>query len=523
MRVAGDDLEEAVLARDERLVVDAHRVHLSEAELAPLRQKSAGSRDLLVDLLVLVAGRSAVDDDRGPLEGGLGVVEHLVADRFEVRGLVGIDRQPGAARDEVVDLRPLGRHRSPLVKRDLVDAEVLAEVGEQPDQGLPDGARADDVDDLFHSVLLFGASDGGGKCGRKDTMRRAFRQPRRESVRHAALRRVPARPVASKVCGRAPSSRGADRPSFAHPHPLHGGTMHNKVVYRAAQALTRAGYATLRFNFRGVGLSEGRHDSGRGEVEDFRAALDEAERSEGLPIVAAGFSFGGGDGAEGHSGGRADRRRASRWAFPWLRNPDDGIPRPAVPALFVVGEQDPFGPPEDAGALSRGDRPPRRRPGRRSLLRGIPRDRRGNHHGVSRRPPARRTAERGLVTDAGPALRRRPPGSPEAGAPDARSALSRRPRSASGLRPLRDLRRSAGPLRHAARRRSASGLHRNPGARGRPDADDPGVRPARGLVGPAVPSARGLRAPGLRDRDLRPHTAAARSESPRRSRSGATA
>ncbi len=48
---------------------------------------------------------------------------------------------------------------------------------------------------------------------------------------------------------------------FAHPHPLHGGTMHNKVVYRAAQALTRSGYDTLRFNFRGVGLSEGRYDA----------------------------------------------------------------------------------------------------------------------------------------------------------------------------------------------------------------------------------------------------------------------
>jgi len=66
--------------------------------------------------------------------------------------------------------------------------------------------------------------------------------------------------------------------------------MHNKVVYRAAQALTRAGYDTLRFNFRGVGLSEGRYDAGRGEMEDFRAALDEAERTVGLPLVAGGFS-----------------------------------------------------------------------------------------------------------------------------------------------------------------------------------------------------------------------------------------
>ncbi|MEP6995010.1 MAG: alpha/beta fold hydrolase [Acidobacteriota bacterium] len=79
---------------------------------------------------------------------------------------------------------------------------------------------------------------------------------------------------------------------FAHPHPLHGGTMHNKVVYRAVKALTQSGYATLRFQFRGVGLSEGRHDAGRGEVEDVRAAVDEAQRRGGTPILAGGFSFG---------------------------------------------------------------------------------------------------------------------------------------------------------------------------------------------------------------------------------------
>src|SRR6266571_6716860 len=79
---------------------------------------------------------------------------------------------------------------------------------------------------------------------------------------------------------------------FAHPHPLHGGTLHNKVVFRASRALAASGRGTLRFNFRGAGASEGRHDFGRGEVEDFRAALSEGERRGGLPIVAGGFSFG---------------------------------------------------------------------------------------------------------------------------------------------------------------------------------------------------------------------------------------
>ena len=78
-----------------------------------------------------------------------------------------------------------------------------------------------------------------------------------------------------------------------HPHPLHGGTMHNNVVFRIARALQRAGCAVLRFNFRGVEASEGEHDDGVGEVEDARAALGYlAERHPGLPLWAAGFSFG---------------------------------------------------------------------------------------------------------------------------------------------------------------------------------------------------------------------------------------
>jgi len=78
-----------------------------------------------------------------------------------------------------------------------------------------------------------------------------------------------------------------------HPHPLYGGTMHNKVVYRAAQALHQCGMPVLRFNFRGAGLSEGMHDNGRGEKDDVRAALDYlAQKFPGRPILLAGFSFG---------------------------------------------------------------------------------------------------------------------------------------------------------------------------------------------------------------------------------------
>jgi alpha/beta superfamily hydrolase len=86
-------------------------------------------------------------------------------------------------------------------------------------------------------------------------------------------------------------------PSFAalvcHPHPLFGGTMHNKVVYQAAKALHRSGAPVLRFNFRGVGQSEGVHDNGRGERDDVRAALDYlATEFPEQSILLAGFSFG---------------------------------------------------------------------------------------------------------------------------------------------------------------------------------------------------------------------------------------
>ncbi len=78
-----------------------------------------------------------------------------------------------------------------------------------------------------------------------------------------------------------------------HPHPLFGGTMHNKVVYQAAKAMHHRGIPVLRFNFRGAGLSEGTHDRGRGEQGDVRAAIDYlVNEFPGRPIVLAGFSFG---------------------------------------------------------------------------------------------------------------------------------------------------------------------------------------------------------------------------------------
>jgi alpha/beta superfamily hydrolase len=80
---------------------------------------------------------------------------------------------------------------------------------------------------------------------------------------------------------------------FAHPLPTDGGTMHTKAVYQGAKGLARAGCAVLRFNFRGVGRSQGEFDRGNGEKADFRAALDYmSARYPNVPLWAAGFSFG---------------------------------------------------------------------------------------------------------------------------------------------------------------------------------------------------------------------------------------
>ena len=80
---------------------------------------------------------------------------------------------------------------------------------------------------------------------------------------------------------------------LAHPLPVEGGTMHTKVVFQTAKALARTGCVVLRFNFRGVGRSDGAWDDGLGELEDYRAALDYmASRHQNLELWAAGFSFG---------------------------------------------------------------------------------------------------------------------------------------------------------------------------------------------------------------------------------------
>lgn len=153
-----------------------------------------------------------------------------------------------------------------------------------------------------------------------------------------------------------PEGARAGSAVFAHPHPLHGGTLHNKVVFRTAKTLARAGYGVLRFNFRGVGLSQGRYDDGRGEADDFRAALDEAERRGGGPLVAGGFSFGS-LAALSAIPGDARVHAFIGVGVPLASVTGDPPPRPAVPALFVTGSEDVYGPPallgEWAGEVGR--------------------------------------------------------------------------------------------------------------------------------------------------------------------------
>jgi uncharacterized protein len=145
-----------------------------------------------------------------------------------------------------------------------------------------------------------------------------------------------------------------------HPHPLYGGTLHNKVVFHAMKALNSFGFPVLRFNFRGTGLSAGEHAGGSGEVEDVRAALDWLKREFPLPIVFAGFSFGAAVGLRAAYADlrvpvlvalglpaipvQADSGEARVYDFEFLRTS-------TKPKLFVSGARDQFAPPGTLEAL----------------------------------------------------------------------------------------------------------------------------------------------------------------------------
>ncbi len=132
-----------------------------------------------------------------------------------------------------------------------------------------------------------------------------------------------------------------------HPHPLYGGTMHSKVVFNAMKALNEFGFPVLRFNFRGAGRSQGKHDEGRGERDDVRAALDWLDHEFHLPIVFAGFSFGASTGMRAScpdprvvaliSLGTPVAAEGRVYAYRFLE-------QCAKPKLFVSGSHDQYGP-----------------------------------------------------------------------------------------------------------------------------------------------------------------------------------
>jgi alpha/beta superfamily hydrolase len=134
-----------------------------------------------------------------------------------------------------------------------------------------------------------------------------------------------------------------------HPHPLGGGTMHNKVVFHAMKALHSFGFPVLRFNFRGTGLSAGQHDQGRGEVADVQAALAWLKQEFSLPIIFAGFSFGAATGLRAAcpdpevtaliSIGTPVEADGRLYSFSFLRDC-------TKPKLFVSGDRDQYGPHE---------------------------------------------------------------------------------------------------------------------------------------------------------------------------------
>ena len=162
----------------------------------------------------------------------------------------------------------------------------------------------------------------------------------------------PPAPLAVRIAGPAgaiearvedPLPAGATRQVVGvvcHPHPLFGGTMQNKVVHTVARAMQEAGAATVRFNFRGVGASEGRHDRGVGELEDARAVTEWTRRHFACDALwLGGFSFGAATALQAATGGARPTKLVTI-APPVGRIITEPMPRPGCPWLIVQGDHD---------------------------------------------------------------------------------------------------------------------------------------------------------------------------------------
>lgn len=140
---------------------------------------------------------------------------------------------------------------------------------------------------------------------------------------------------------------------ICHPHPLHGGTMTNKVVYSLAKAFNEAGAAAVRFNYRGVGASTGTYDDGSGETADALAVLEwAAQRWPGAKLCLGGFSFGGAVAIR--AAASRDVARLVTIAPAIRRIPVDDRSLPQCPWLIVQGDQDELVDPRDIQQWAQG-------------------------------------------------------------------------------------------------------------------------------------------------------------------------
>lgn len=155
---------------------------------------------------------------------------------------------------------------------------------------------------------------------------------------------------------------------LCHPHPPSGGSMHNKVVYHAMKAFNSLDLPVLRINFRGVGLSEGTYDRGPGECEDALAALAWLHRNLGLPILAAGFSFGAAVALEAASLAQPPIHIAALvgLGLPVSIPQKEGPPRQyhyrylahaPQPKLFLIGDHDRFAPHAEVETIAASSQP----------------------------------------------------------------------------------------------------------------------------------------------------------------------
>src|SRR6476646_3597667 len=182
------------------------------------------------------------------------------------------------------------------------------------DSEIPSSARDHSSNESFGAYLFLFLRPEGMGCDRVPSLRSGFQK---RHALHSLVKKNVANGIKSFFLdgptGRLEALLNEGLPDathaalVCHPHPLFGGTMHNKVVYHAMKTLSGFGFPVLRFNFRGAGLSEGEHDKGQGEQDDVRAALHWLESELQLPILFCGFSFGA---ATGLRAACADKRVA---------------------------------------------------------------------------------------------------------------------------------------------------------------------------------------------------------------------